>query len=128
MEAATVIAGAPAMPCPACHHENADDARFCGECGAGLAREVACSGCGRSNPAGQKFCNGCGGRLGAPAASDAPAPDRRPPTAQHLAEKIRRSKATLEGERKQVTVLFADIVSSTELAARIGDRRPRTGA
>ncbi len=102
------------MHCPACQHQNADDSRFCGECGGRIAREVACSGCGRSNPADQKFCNGCGGRVGAPA--DVPAADRRPAPPEHLAAKIRRSQAALEGERKQVTILFADVQGSMELA------------
>src|ERR1700675_2825154 len=107
----------PPMQCPACQHENAEDSRFCGDCGASIAREVTCSGCGRSNPAGQKFCNGCGGRVGAPA--EAPAADQRAATPEHLAEKIRRSKSALEGERKQVTVLFADVKGSMDLAEQL---------
>ncbi len=56
-------------------------------------------------------------------AQDAPAPIGPPPvyTPQHLAQKILGSKAALEGERKQVTVLFADLKGSTEL---LGDRDP----
>jgi len=51
------------MTCPACGHENRDDASFCGACGASLAREVRCPACGRVNPANQNFCDGCGQRL-----------------------------------------------------------------
>ena len=47
------------MECPACGHENREDARFCGECRAPLEREIACSACGRRNPIGQRFCDGC---------------------------------------------------------------------
>jgi class 3 adenylate cyclase/tetratricopeptide (TPR) repeat protein len=72
-----------------------------------------------SNPPGQKFCGECGTGL----APDAGAPSASPEsyTPKHLAEKILTTKAALEGERKQVTVLFADLKGSTELLA---DRDP----
>jgi class 3 adenylate cyclase/tetratricopeptide (TPR) repeat protein len=80
---------------------------------------VACASCGASNPPGQKFCGECGAGL-APAGSPPPAsPESYTP--RHLAEKILTSKTALEGERKQVTVLFADLKGSTELLA---DRDP----
>ncbi|HJW66844.1 MAG TPA: adenylate/guanylate cyclase domain-containing protein, partial [Gaiellaceae bacterium] len=103
--------------CPRCHDANADGARFCGECGASLTRDVTCAGCGQANPVGQKFCNGCGQGLGA----SAPAATRDPRayTPNHLAEKILTSRAALEGERKQVTVLFADVKGSMELAEQL---------
>src|SRR5262245_30036307 len=105
------------MECPGCHHENPEESRFCGECGSSLIGEVTCSSCGRSNPSGQKFCNGCGNRL---AKSAAPAEgDPRAYTPKHLTEKILRSKSALEGERKQVTVLFADVRSSMKIAERL---------
>jgi class 3 adenylate cyclase len=68
-------------------------------------------------PAGQEFCNGCGQGLAtalAPAARDP-----RAYTPQHLAAKILQSRAALEGERKQVTVLFADVKGSMELAEHL---------
>jgi class 3 adenylate cyclase/tetratricopeptide (TPR) repeat protein len=106
--------------CPDCGHQNPRDGRFCGECGAELTR--TCSSCGRENPAGQRFCNGCGEELGE-AAGGAPPPTAAPPkpdprTPAHLAAKARASAAALEGERKQVTVLFCDLVGSLELASR----------
>ena len=105
------------MECPRCHAANADGARFCGECGASLTRDATCSGCGHLNPPGQKFCNGCGQPLGA----SAPAATRDPSayTPKHLAEKILTSRTALEGERKQVTVLFADVKGSMELAEQV---------
>ncbi len=48
------------MTCPSCGHENPEDAKFCGECGAALTGEVECPSCGRSNQPGQRFCHGCG--------------------------------------------------------------------
>src|SRR5437867_10574867 len=105
------------MECPRCQHANADGARFCGECGVSLLREVPCASCGHGNPAGQKFCNGCGGPLGESAGSADP--DRRAYTPKHLAEKILGSRSALEGERKQVTVLFADVKGSMDLAEQL---------
>jgi hypothetical protein len=104
--------------CPACGYENPRDASFCGECGSSLLREIQCPGCGRRNPPGQKFCHGCGRPL---ASEAAPTPDRAPRdyTPKHLADKILQSKSALEGERKQVTVLFADVKGSLELAEQV---------
>ena len=104
------------MNCPSCGHENPEDAGFCGECGGPLlASEVECPSCGRTNTPGQRFCHGCGAGL----AERAPAEPERDPrsyTPKHLADKILQSKSALEGERKQVTVLFADVKGSMELA------------
>ena len=107
--------------CPQCQHENPPGARFCNGCGARV--ELACAGCGQVNPSGSRFCNGCGAKLGDPAPAG-PEPRFTSPatyTPKHLAEKILTSKAALEGERKQVTVLFADLKGSMELLA---DRDP----
>jgi class 3 adenylate cyclase len=74
--------------------------------------------CGHVNPSGSRFCNGCGQRVaGAPVAGRAP----ENYTPKHLAEKILTSRNALEGERKQVTVLFADLKGSMEL---LTDRDP----
>src|SRR6184192_2445978 len=105
------------MECPRCHYANAGGARFCGECGASLTRDVTCSSCGHANPAGQTFCNGCGGRLDESARSAAR--DRRSYTPKHLVEKILTSRTALEGERKQVTVLFVDVSGFTSLSERV---------
>ncbi len=102
------------MSCPSCGHENREDARFCGECAAPLAADLTCPSCGRSNPIGQRFCDGCARPLTAELAAH-PARDPRDYTPKHLADKILRSKSAIEGERKQVTVLFADVKGSMEL-------------
>jgi class 3 adenylate cyclase/tetratricopeptide (TPR) repeat protein len=73
------------------------------------------------NEPGEKFCGGCGIALASPAGT--PAPRFASPqayTPRHLAEKILTSRSALEGERKQVTVLFCDLPNSTPLAARLG--------
>ncbi len=106
------------MQCPRCQHENPAGQKFCGECGARLAS--VCPSCGASNPPTQKFCGECGTGLGqTDGASKYGTPQSYTP--KHLAEKILTSKAALEGERKQVTVLFADLKGSMELLA---DRDP----
>jgi class 3 adenylate cyclase len=109
------------MKCSRCQHENPADALFCQECGTRL--EVACPGCGTANQLGAKFCKKCGQPVaGAPSAGAAvkfPSPESYTP--KHLAERILTSKSALEGERKQVTVLFADLKGSMELLA---DRDP----
>ncbi|HEX7788876.1 MAG TPA: adenylate/guanylate cyclase domain-containing protein, partial [Methylomirabilota bacterium] len=76
---------------------------------------MRCRRCSHENPAGARFCNACGRPL---ASAPSPVAGQVP---KHLAERILTSKAALEGERKQVTVLFADMKGSTELLA---DRDP----
>ncbi|MCX5737507.1 MAG: hypothetical protein NTZ61_03240, partial [Proteobacteria bacterium] len=70
-----------------------------------------------------KFCGECGAKVAgaAPAGASAALPDRSPRnyTPKHLADKILQSKSALEGERKQVTVLFADVKGSMELAGQL---------
>src|SRR5881628_2257627 len=77
--------------------------------------QMSCPSCGHENPAGARFCNDCGARLAAPATT----PEPRSYTPRHLVEKILASKSALEGERKPVTVLFADVAHSMELAERV---------
>src|SRR3990172_12550541 len=106
------------MCCPACGHENPPDARFCNEC----AKPVSpvCAGCGAQKPPDAKFCGQCARPLASAATRSKP-PERAPRdyTPKHLAEKILQSRSVLEGERKQVTVLFADVKGSMELAEQL---------
>jgi class 3 adenylate cyclase/predicted ATPase len=107
------------MKCARCQHENPPQAKFCLECGTPFA--LKCAACGTELPAGAKFCLECGQPLSAHpnVASRFTSPEVYTP--KHLAEKILTSKSALEGERKQVTVLFADMKGSMELLA---DRDP----
>jgi class 3 adenylate cyclase len=82
---------------------------------------LACASCGTSLPAGSRFCNKCGTPVTAERDASARLTSPEAYTPKHLAEKILTSKAALEGERKQVTVLFADLKGSMELLA---DRDP----
>jgi class 3 adenylate cyclase len=111
------------MTCLRCQAANRDGARFCRECGATFP--AVCAACGAKVEASSKFCDSCGAPLAAtPPQPAAAAPRFGPPesyTPKHLAEKILTSKSALEGERKQVTVLFADLKGSMELLA---DRDP----
>ena len=105
------------MQCPRCQHENSPAMKFCGECAAPLA--ATCPSCGAANPPENKFCGQCAAPLRTSPTAKFAAPDSYTP--KHIAERILTSKATLEGERKQVTVLFADLKGSMELLA---DRDP----
>ncbi len=108
------------MTCVRCQHESPSGAKFCVECGAPLARP--CTRCASDVPPGAKFCPECGHPVGAVApAGDGRFASPADYTPKHIAEKILSSKATLEGERKHVTVLFADLKGSMELLA---DRDP----
>jgi len=107
------------MKCPRCRHDNPPQSSFCLECGTRLT--LTCGSCGADLPSGSKFCNNCGTPV-QPSAASRPrfaSPDAYTP--KHLAEKILTSKSALEGERKHVTVLFADLKGSMELLA---DRDP----
>jgi class 3 adenylate cyclase/DNA-binding IscR family transcriptional regulator len=109
------------MQCPRCQHENSLRAKFCEECATPLVR--TCSNCGTQLSPTAKFCPECARPVDAGAAQ----PRFASPgayTPKHLAEKILTSKSALEGERKQVTVLFADLKGSMELLA---DRDPEEG-
>src|SRR6266550_6034042 len=97
--------------CPRCGQENPDEARFCLHCGAQLA--ISCPGCGAVLPPGARFCRECGRAVGA-----APGPARYTPA--HVSEQILAVQGAIEGERKQVSVLFCDIVRSSALAAELG--------
>ena len=105
------------MKCPRCQAENPAEMKFCGQCAASLA--LVCSSCGATNPPENKFCGQCATSLRKPADPPFAAPESYTP--KHLAEKILISRSALEGERKQVTVLFADLKGSMELLA---DRDP----
>jgi class 3 adenylate cyclase len=94
------------MLCARCHWDNGPSAAFCGQCEAPLA--LRCPACGAVVPAEARFCSGCGTQVRSSPASGMPA---------HLADRILASRSALEGERKQVTVLFADVKGSMELLA-----------
>jgi class 3 adenylate cyclase len=93
------------MECPSCGAANLEGKKFCGDCGAPLP--VRCAACGAENPPGKKFCADCGAALTIRAFS-APS-EATSPLAAPMSS----------AERRQLTVLFCDLVGSTTLAARL---------
>ena len=102
------------MRCPRCEHDNPDGARFCVHCGARL--EMSCTACGTVLPPDARFCPGCGHAVNAAPGPPTPASY----TPRHISEQILAVRSAIEGERKQVSVLFCDIVRSSALAAELG--------
>ena len=90
------------MRCSKCGSDNREGRKFCGSCGAPLS--VPCPKCGASNQPGEKFCGDCGAGL-----------------TEDSAAKPREVKAgaSAGGERRHLTILFCDLVGSTEIAARL---------
>ena len=106
------------MNCPRCRQENPPHAKFCLECATPLA--VRCASCGTALLSEAKFCFECGTAVTAVGrAAHAISPEAYTP--RHLVERIIKSRGAVEGERKRVTVLFADVKGSMELLA---DRDP----
>src|SRR5215472_10096226 len=96
------------MECPSCGAANLEGKKFCGDCGTPLPLSVRCTACGAENPPGKKFCADCGVALTI-GASSAPAESASPLSAAPMSS----------AERRQLTVLFCDLVGSTALAARL---------
>ena len=116
------------MQCLECKHESREEARFCEECGAAVP--ICCEACGRVNRPLAKFCDECGAALpgrpgvaGSAARRDTKgfneARAQQTYTPRYLAEKILTTRSALEGERKLVTVLFADVADSSALAQEL---------
>src|ERR1700730_2097521 len=109
--------GESSMQCRSCRRDNPLRPRFCMGCGAHLA--AGCSACGTELPDDARFCPGCGHAV---ESSGPTSPVQGPEayTPRHPAEKVPTSRSALQGERKPVSVLFCDLVSSTALAERLG--------
>jgi len=105
------------MECPSCTTKNPDTKKFCRECGAKLI--LICSQSGSETIPGDKFCGECGKDLREP--PEEPIIDYSHPqsyTPKFLADKILASRSSIEGERKLVTVLFADVANYTSISER----------
>lgn len=102
------------MKCPLCQAQLPDGAQFCNKCGGKL--ELKCSECHSANPPDSNFCLKCGHDLRRPKETkplDYDQPHSYTP--KHLADKILTIRSSIEGERKLVTILFADVANSTAM-------------
>ena len=113
------------MQCPECQTDNPDIRKFCRECGAKLL--IMCPQCGSENLPGDKFCGECGHNLNLPSepAQKELSFDEKLDKIQRylprgLTEKILAQRDRIEGERKQVTVMFCDMEGFTSLSERLG--------
>ncbi|MBM4445157.1 MAG: guanylate cyclase [Chloroflexi bacterium] len=106
------------MKCPRCQADNPAEALFCIKCGVKL--EIPCPACGKGSPPGSSFCMKCGHPL-AEAKTTVPVDYARPQsyTPKFLADKILKDRSSLEGERKLVTVLFADVANYTGMSGKL---------
>ena len=106
------------MICPKCQFENREGAKFCGECGHNF--EITCPECGIKNRAGNKFCDECGHDLRKTKVTP-PINYSEPEsyTPRFLADKILTTRSSIEGERKLVTVLFADVANYTAISDKL---------
>ncbi len=113
------------MKCPKCGFDNIDKAKFCNECGQNL--ELKCPGCGVTNPPGSKFCNDCGHDLTHPSQGipkelsfDEKIAKIQKYLPPGITEKILSQRDKIEGEKRQVTVMFCDMKSFTPLSEKLG--------
>ena len=108
------------MKCPKCQFENRQEAIFCRSCGAPLQSDIYCPNCEASNPPDSKFCEKCGRDLKPP--KETPSVRYSEPqsyTPKFLADKILTTRSSLAGERKVVTVLFADVANYTGMSEKL---------
>ena len=106
------------MKCPKCQFENPVGAKFCNECGGKLG--LVCAQCNKTNPPVSMFCNACGHNLNGlnrPPEIDYANPQSYTP--KFLADKILTTRSSIEGERKLVTVLFADVANYTSISEKL---------
>jgi len=115
------------MKCPKCQFENREEAIFCRKCGSSLELKIICPKCSSSNPVDSGFCEKCGHNL---SLSVKPPPKELSPEEKidkiqkylpkGLAEKILSQREKIEGERKQVAVMFCDMEDFTVLVDVLG--------
>jgi len=113
------------MKCPKCQFENPEGAKFCVECGNKI--EIICPNCSSVNSPSFKFCSECGQKLSLPseaAPKDLSFDEKLTKIQKYLpkglTEKILSQRDRIEGERKQVTVMFSDMEGFTSLSERLG--------
>ena len=113
------------MQCPKCQFENREGVKFCEECGAKF--ELVCPACKASIPHGRKFCGECGHNLTTPQepvvkelSFDEKIDKIQRYLPKGLTEKILSQRSKIEGERKQVTVMFCDMEGFISFTEKLG--------
>ena len=104
------------MRCSTCGFDNPEGMKFCGECATPLA--LLCRNCNFENPPGFKFCGQCTAPL-------SPALPKPEPSQSPITVRDAEHEAAIDGERKIVTALFADLKGSTELMATLDPEEAR---
>src|SRR4030095_8252743 len=109
------------MRCTNCGTANREGAKFCDACGTPLP--LSCLSCGTANRPGAKFCNECGASLTGQRSVPPPAQEVRPSTTPTEPSTLVASPPvpshTPEAERRQLTVMFCDLVDSTKLSSQL---------
>ena len=109
--------GVPSVQCPSCSANVSEGSKFCEHCGTALPRP--CPACGHANSAKARFCSQCGASLAADASSPAA------PTVPRLAPSARATPPTSPAERRQLTIMFCDMVGSSTLSTRLDPEEQR---
>jgi class 3 adenylate cyclase/tetratricopeptide (TPR) repeat protein len=115
--------GVPGMKCPSCQQDNREGAAFCDRCGSVLAPK--CPNCSAQLRPGARFCDACGVPVSEPQPAETKAveSDPREFTPSHLVSKILKERGRIEGERRNVTVLFADAKGFTPMSEKLDEEQ-----
>ncbi len=113
------------MKCPKCQIENPEDSSFCRKCGSSMELDITCPKCGSTHPPDSNFCNKCGHDLSkpkeAPSTDDSELPHAIPTAATNDTQTIAPAAEfrPQDAERRQLTVMFCDLVGSTKLSGQL---------
>ena len=111
------------MRCSKCGSDNREGRKFCVHCGQAL--KLACPSCGAPSEPGERFCGDCGAALVVSTRTGVDQSPTAPSNASDIRIAAEQADTSLDGERKTVTALFADIKGSTELMRNLDPEEAR---